>query len=152
MRLNNKGYLIVEVILAGFLTFTMAYFLINLTLKVRNKMADVNVETILLNDKTVVTNEIMTDIINNKITNVINTTDGVSIIYSSGETKNLVLDDNTIYYGSYIKTLNENAIIGSMNIDINDDYFLVEIPIFTKYSNKDYGINIFGFIEGAQDE
>ena len=69
MKLNNKGYLIVEVILAGVLTFTMAYFLINLTLKIRNRYDDVNVETVMLNDKTVITNEIMGDVVYNEITN-----------------------------------------------------------------------------------
>ena len=98
MRLNNKGYLIVEVILAGVLTFTMAYFLINLTLKIRNRYDDTNVETVLLNDKTVVTNEIMDDIISNKVNDVSSITNGIKITFEDGSSKELTVIDNTIYY------------------------------------------------------
>ena len=116
MKLNNKGYLIVEVILAGVLTFTMAYFLINLTLKIRNRYDDTNVETVLLNDKTVVTNEIMDDVINNKVKNVEYIVNGIKIIFEDGSSKDLIVVDNTITYDTYTKKFNDNAILGNVNI------------------------------------
>ena len=147
MKLNNKGYLIVEVILAGVLTFTMAYFLINLTLKIRNRYDDTNVETVLLNDKTVVTNEVMDDVINNKVKNVEYIVNGIKITFEDDSSKDLTVVDNTITYGTYTKKFNENAILGNVNIKRNGNYFTLEIPITTKYSKDDYGINIVGFTE-----
>ena len=149
MKLNNKGYLIVEVILAGVLTFTMAYFLINLTLKIRNRADDVNVETVMLNDKTVITNEIMSDVIGNNINNVEHITNGIKINFVDGSSKDLTIVDNTITYGTYTKKFSENAIVGEVSIRKSGNYFLVEIPITTKYSNKDFGINIVGFTKEA---
>jgi len=149
MKLNNKGYLIVEVILAGILSFTMAYFLINLTLKIRNRADDVNVETVMLNDKTVITNEIMDDVIGNNVNDVEYITNGIRINFDDGSSKDLTIVDNTITYGTYTKKFSENAIIGEVSIRRNGNYFLVEIPIATKYSNKDYGINIVGFTKEA---
>ncbi len=144
MKLNNKGYLLVEVILAGVLAFTMAYFLINLTLKVRNRYDDVNVESLLLNDKTVITNEIMGDMTNNKISSVSNITNGIVINFEDGTTKELTVVDNSIKYGTYVKVLNEGAIAGNIKVKRNNNYYLIEIPITTKYSSDDYGINILG--------
>lgn len=149
MKLNNKGYLIVEVILASVLTFTMAYFLINLTLKIRNRYDDVNVETVMLNDKTIITNEIMDDVIGNNVNNVEYITNGIKINFNDGSSKDLTIVDNTITYGTYTKKFSENAIVGEASIRRNGNYFLVEIPIATKYSNKDYGINIVGFTKEA---
>lgn len=149
MKLNNKGYLIVEVILAGVLTFTMAYFLINLTLKIRNRYDDANVEMVMLNDKTVITNEIMNDVIGNKVNNVEYITNGIRMNFEDGSSKDLTIVDNTITYGTYIKKFNENAIVGEASIRRNGNYFLVEIPVATKYSNKDFGINIVGFTKEA---
>ena len=147
MKLNNKGYLIVEVILAGALTFAMAYFLINLTLKIRNRSDDVNVETVMLNDKTVVTNEIMSDVVGNKVKNIVKIDNGITINFEDGTSKDLTIVNNTITYGTYTKKFNENAIVGDVNIKRNGNYFLIEIPVSTKYSDKDYGINILAFTE-----
>ena len=147
MKLNNKGYLIVEVILAGALTFAMAYFLINLTLKVRAGFDDVNVETVMLNDKTVVTNEIMDDVVGNKVKNIVKIDNGIKINFEDGTSKDLTIVNNTITYGTYTKELDENAIVGDVNIKRSGNYFLIEIPVSTKYSDKDYGINIVAFTE-----
>ena len=147
MKLNNKGYLIIEVILAGALTFAMAYFLINLTLKVRAGFDDVNVETVLLNDKTVVTNEIMDDVVGNKVKNIVKIDNGIKINFEDGTSKDLTIVNNTITYGTYTKELDKNAIVGDVNIKRSDSYFLIEIPVSTKYSDKDYGINIVAFTE-----
>lgn len=145
MKLNNKGYLIVEVVLAGALTFTMAYFLINLTLKIRNRADDVNVETVMLNDKTVITNEIMNDVIDDKVSSVEYITNGIRINFEDGSSKDLTIVNNTITYGTYTKKFSDDAVVGEVSIRRNGNYFIVEIPISTKYSNKDYGINIVGF-------
>ena len=58
-KLNNKGYLTVEVVLASVIAFGLAYFLLNLTIKVKDKNDDMLVKTILINDKAIIENNIM---------------------------------------------------------------------------------------------
>ena len=60
-KLNNKGYLTVEVVLASVIAFGLAYFLLNLTIKVKDKNDDILVKTILINDKAIIENNIMKD-------------------------------------------------------------------------------------------
>lgn len=67
-KLNNKGYLTVEVVLASVIAFGIAYFLLNLTIKVKDKNDDMLVKTILINDKAIIENNIMKD--NDKYTSV----------------------------------------------------------------------------------
>ena len=43
-KLNNKGYLTVEVVLASVIAFGLAYFLLNLTIKVKDKVYIINEE------------------------------------------------------------------------------------------------------------
>ena len=61
-RLNNRGYLIVELILASVLAMTVAYFLLNLVVKMSSKNQDLYVETALLTDKAIMTNLVMEDV------------------------------------------------------------------------------------------
>ena len=53
-KLNNKCYLTVEVVLARVIAFGLAYFLLNLTIKVKDKNDDMLVKTILINDKAII--------------------------------------------------------------------------------------------------
>ena len=59
---NNRGYLIVELILASVLAMTVAYFLLNLVVKMSSKNQDLYVETALLTDKAIMTNLVMEDV------------------------------------------------------------------------------------------
>ena len=61
-KLNNKGYLLVEIIVASVLAMTIAYFLIDLTLNLKEKNDDVFVDTILVTDKMLMTDTIQEDI------------------------------------------------------------------------------------------
>ena len=61
-KLNNKGYLLVEIIVALVLAMTIAYFLIDLTLNLKEKNDDVFVDTILVTDKMLMTDTIQEDI------------------------------------------------------------------------------------------
>ena len=67
---NNKGYMLVEIIIASVIAFVMAYFLIDITIKLVNNNNDYYVESILLADKNIITKEIMDDINSKKLVNV----------------------------------------------------------------------------------
>ena len=66
-KMNNKGYMIVEIIVASVLAMTIAYFLFDLVIKLKEKYDYVQTDTILTADKTVITNEILGDLYNKKI-------------------------------------------------------------------------------------
>jgi len=58
-RLNNKGYMLVEIILASALAFGLVYFILDLTIKLKNKNDDLMVETLLMTDQAIITNKLM---------------------------------------------------------------------------------------------
>lgn len=64
-KLNNKGYMLVEIILAVGLAMAVGYFLIELTLKVKNTNDDLLVESLVKTDQGIIYNMIMKDVYNN---------------------------------------------------------------------------------------
>ena len=44
-KLNNKGYMLVEIILASVIAFGVAYFILDLVIKLKNKNDDLFVDT-----------------------------------------------------------------------------------------------------------
>ena len=59
VKLNSKGYMLVEIILASVIAFGVAYFIINLTIKLKNKNDDMLVETQVKTDQAIITNKLM---------------------------------------------------------------------------------------------
>lgn len=62
--LNNKGYLLVEIILASVLAMVIAYFMTDLTIKLKNKNDDLLVKTLVSTDQAIIYNTIMKDLYN----------------------------------------------------------------------------------------
>lgn len=58
-RINNKGYMLVEIILAFSIAFVLIYFVMNLIIKLKNKNDDLLVETLIRTDQTIITNKLM---------------------------------------------------------------------------------------------
>lgn len=58
-KLNNKGYMLVEIIMAFAITFILLYFMMDLVLKMKNKNDDLLVETVVRTDQTIITNVLM---------------------------------------------------------------------------------------------
>lgn len=61
-KLNNKGYMLVEIIFASVIAFGVAYFLLDLVIKLKNKNDDLFVDTLARTDQAIITNTIMRDI------------------------------------------------------------------------------------------
>ena len=59
LKLNNKGYMLVEIILASAIAFGLAFFIIDLTIKLKNKNDDLMVETLMNTDRTIINNKLM---------------------------------------------------------------------------------------------
>lgn len=63
-RLNNKGYMLVEIILAFSLAMVVAYFLTDMTIKLKNKNDDLLVKTLVATDQAIIYNTIMEEVYN----------------------------------------------------------------------------------------
>ena len=61
MKLNRKGYMLVEIIIASVLAMTVAYYLLNLTYRFKDTNEDLYHSTVFLNDKILITKNIMQD-------------------------------------------------------------------------------------------
>ena len=61
-RKNSKGYMLVEIILASTIAFALAYFMLELTLKLKEKNDDLLVATLMATDKTIISNKIMSKV------------------------------------------------------------------------------------------
>ena len=156
MKLNNKGYMLVEIIVASVIALVMAYFLIDITIRLVNKNNDYYVESVLLTDKNLVTKEIMEDINDNSnndilLTSINVTNSGDNIVtvelsFNNETSKDLIIDksSNIIKYGNYEKKMSSDLSIKEFSIskDSTQKQLYIRIPAYTNYSDIDYGISL----------
>ena len=107
MKLNRKGYLTVEIILASTIAFAIAFFLIEITVKLVSKTDDVYHETVIAYDDAIIINNIK-----EKIKDYIIETDGLNFVECknnecmiSGERSGGPKEDRYIYYDSTSKEI-----------------------------------------------
>lgn len=158
-RLNNKGYMIVEIIVSATIAMTIAYFMMDLIVKLKEKYDYVQNDTILMTDKTVITNEILGDLYKREIKcaktseNIIiyELKDGVTWLGLSYDSSNKLIkyqksDDSTIEETDeiiYQKKLNDLLQVKSTDISVDSNNiasFIINAETLT--SKKNYGINI----------
>ena len=162
-KLNNKGYMLVEIIIASVLAFSVAYYLLNLTYDFKDKNEDVYFSTAILSDKINITKNIMNDLegkevviinnSNNYVTFQVGTTDNIKQIYIDKANKtitygklqgngnaigNFNVSDNSYYQ----KQLDDFLEFGSISIESNSNYISIQIPISNIYSDNTYDIKL----------
>ena len=127
MKLNKKGYMLVEIILASALAFGLAFFIIDLVIRLKNKNDDLLVETLITTDKTIITNKLMS--------------------YAKSETKNfdcnkLTITGNTVKYkDEIINIITDYANVGELSCSTKAGKVSITIPISVpQMPNKDYDI------------
>ena len=123
-KLNNKGYMLVEIIIASVLAFSVAYYLLNLTYDFKDKNEDVYFSTATLSDKINITKNIMNDLegkevviinnSNNYVTFQVGTTDNIKQIYIDKASK-------TITYGKLQGNNIDN--IENNKFDVSDNSY-----------------------------
>ena len=59
MKLNNRGYVLVEIILASVIAFGIAYYMLDLTIKLKNKNDDILAKTLVKTDKAIIQNKLV---------------------------------------------------------------------------------------------
>ena len=169
---NKKGFTLVEIIVTSVIGLVVAGFLIAITIKMVNKNNDYYKESQLLADKTIITKEIMDDINNPELKLISIVVRDNTVEYSFKKiddlseqkkiTKTLEIIDNidgttTVKYDNFTRKLSKEGFIqsltafakcseGEMDIDGNcpnkEASIDIELPIYTNYSDEDYGIKI----------
>lgn len=107
MKLNRKGYLTVEIILASAVAFAIAFFLMEITVKLVSKTDDVYHETIITYDDAIMINNIK-----DKIIDYIIETDGLALVECKNNECNIrgkrvvgATEDRYLYYDSESKEI-----------------------------------------------
>ena len=158
VKLNKKGYLAVEVILASVVAVSIAVFLIDLTVKMVNKTNDNYTNTLFLTDKALITNhlrkEIKQDMKNNsglKSAGIKNGSCYLEYNNDSGKwinTKDEENRDAITYSPGYSKTINKDIKYSDINIKctLENNYLIIKInfeDIFTTNNNRDIEIVLY---------
>ena len=129
-KLNNKGYMLVEIILASVIAFGVAYFILDLVIKLKNKNDDLFVDTLARTDQAIITNTIMRDIYNK------NTQFSCENILN-----NISVEDNKFKYKDTIIEVNKYTTIGDITCNVESPN-LLNIPLTVNTTQKSYNISI----------
>ena len=165
MKLNQKGYMLVEIVVASVLAMSIAYFLLNLTYKFKNKNEDIQQSYIYTKDKVLITKNIMSDLERGVVKNIAvianQVTFELDIINNNASEENitekrkLLIEDNIIEYGKidndnfdmndisyYKKELSSSLIIKNLNCEHNNNNMIITISISSIYDDNDYSIKL----------
>ena len=136
-KLNNKGYMLVEVIISSAIALVMAYFLVEITVKLVNKNNDYYEQSVFVSDKNILTKSIM-DVFYDEYFELVkvdynNGSNSVNFTFQyydyyykemKQEVFTLTIDGNVVSYGcndeedySYKKELSSDLIVGPLNIN-----------------------------------
>ncbi len=171
-KLNNKGYMLVEIIIASVLAFSVTYYLLNLTYEFKDKNEDVYFSTAILSDKINITKNIMNDL-EGKSVSILSYNNSSNPLYvelvvgdaEDSSIKRISIDKNTntITYGMYDQYREKYIVTGDntyyqKEIDsflefgeiklegnltgANSDYVYIIIPISNIYSDETYDIRL----------
>lgn len=129
-KLNNKGYMLVEIILASVIAFGVAYFLLDLVIKLKNKNDDLFVDTLARTDQAIITNTIMRDVYDKN---------------TQFSCNNISVDGNKFKYKDTIIEVNKYTTIDVDAITCNvtsTNLIKLNIPLTVKTTKKSYNISI----------
>ena len=171
MKLNRKGYMLIEIIIASFLAMIISYYLLNLTYKFKNTSQDIQESYHFLKDKILITKNIMSDLENGTIDNVteIFTEDSQIIEFDFTFKKNKKVEKrmfklnkndsgSEIKYGKisnvshkfittdpsyYEKKLEPSLIVGELVKIEEKNSVTIIIPIKSIYNDNDYSIKLY---------
>ena len=157
-KLNRKGYMAIEIILASVMTFVIAYFLIDLTMKLVNVTNDTYTDIILTTDKALITKNIKENIEDDAhyrcgIDSVTCNDNVCTIVYNEELTRKLSVIENTVNYSDeegnviYSKKINNglsDITLTGTNVvdDVSYDYYIFKISGTNIFIDKNYDINI----------
>ena len=127
--MNRKGYMLVEIVLASAIAFGVAFFIVSLTIKLKNKNDDVLVSSQVSVDQAIITNKFMTYAIDEQ---------------ENFNCEQIKINNNTITYkGELIDIVNDYANITSYKCTNNNGTIKISFPVeILQLKNKDYDIDV----------
>lgn len=167
MKLNNKGYMLIEIIFASVLAVSIAYYLLDLTYKFKNTDEDIYQSIEYLNDKNMITKNIMNDLQRGSITEFVQENDSVKFVLRIEEDSSVVLEERRLeilesddgiwlYYGLYQngayvtsdksyyeRTFSSALIVGDIEMNLEENSVNIVIPMSTMYGDIDYNIKLY---------
>lgn len=130
-KLNNRGYMLIEIILASSIAFGLAYFMLELTLKLKNKNDDLMVATLANTDNAIISNAIMKYLNNNNISECID-----NFINIDG--KKVSIESN------YVDTVNDYVTVAAYSCNkVGDDTLHITVPMKITSTEEDYSIDLY---------
>lgn len=111
---NNKGYMLIEVILASVMAIGVAAFLAGITIKLKNKNDDLLVKSLVSTDQGIIYNTIMEDVYDNDLS-------------ASQVCTKLSASGNNVSYNGIVTIVSEYAKVGTLKCD--EGKKLIVIPI-----------------------
>ena len=163
IRLNQKGYLLVEIVLASVLAMSIAYYLLNLTYKFKNTNEDIYQSIGYDSTKNLIIKNILNDIEGKNISFVqygsdSNGNDYVEFRNQCMATRLTIRKEagkSTLVYGRYSnggynqndvsyyeKAIPDSLMLGSLMVKNTNDILEIKIPITSMYSDEDYSIKL----------
>lgn len=158
MKLNRKGYLTIEIILGATIAFAIAFFLMEITIKMVNVTEDNYKDIVVITDNALVISNIKELLDNKKITNITCSSNICTITYddidNTTHTTHLSIDNRSVIYKEntnylYVKELDKSlsniTLTSTIRGDItgenkNNIYF--KITAQNIFIDKDYSIII----------
>ena len=127
MKLNRKGYMLVEIILASAIAFGVGYFILQMVINLKNKNDDLLVETLSATDQTIIMNKLM------KYANS----------SSDFDCSKLKINDKKIIYDTdIIDIVNEYVDVGTISCNNDQKLLSITIPLSVKQiKDKSFDIN-----------
>lgn len=158
MKLNRKGYLTIEIILGATIAFAIAFFLMEITIKMVNVTEDNYKDIVVITDNALVISNIKELLDNKKITKITCGSNICTITYddidNTTHTTHLGIDNRSVIYEEsanylYVKELDNSlsnitltsTIIGDITGE-NKNNIYFKITAQNIFIDKDYSIII----------
>lgn len=126
--MDRRGYMLIEIILASVLAFGMAYFMISMTIKLKNKNDDLLVETLVSTDQAIIMNGIMRELKGKDCSNLGITVDGKKVLIN----------------GSVIDIVNEYTTVGTPICNEDNNTISLNIPLSVKQmSDRQFDVELY---------
>lgn len=170
MKLNKKGYMLIEIVLSSVLAMSIALYLLNLTYQFKNKDEDIYQSITYSSDKIAITKNIMNDLENQVIINIVkksnsevllttnstgieetrklqitnpstNESQNQEITITYGKYKNNTFDTSDVSY--YQKKLQKSLLFKGIEItNSNANIVTIKIKFESMYNDDDYSIKL----------
>lgn len=139
-RLNNKGYMLIEIILASVIAMTVAYFLMELTIKLKNKNDDILVKTLTYTDQAIIYNKVMEYLIE------LDKKSDIAQLTCDTIKEGIKVNGKTVTIGSFSTQVNKYATVGisdSCSGGRYDKTITITIAIkVPQLSDEDFNVDI----------